>query len=202
MKNFVNDLADLIIENERERLDNIMYDVAKNIQSDVVAVTYRLIDAYYEDYTREMGRVYIRTDEYKHPHGKKGRFRYKKKSEWASKRASDVSLRSAIKAMEGGEPVVGICRPIDGTFGYQAGVLFDEERLLEKAKMHHSVMGPNFEEWYIVENFLSGVHGNDDVHITTPSADMILDKYIYSYHTSFDKHYNNALNKYKAKGGR
>ena len=79
MKDFTDDLATLIGQKEADRLDNIMYEVAQKIQGDVVAVTYNVIDAFYEDYTREDGRKYIRTDEYKHPHGKGGKFRYKKK---------------------------------------------------------------------------------------------------------------------------
>ena len=194
MKNFVNSLTDLIIENEKERLNEIMYEVAQNVQKDVIEVTYKLIDAYYSDYTHDMGRVYIRTDEYHRPRGKNGRFKQKTNKTSKINRSSDVSLRSAIKALENGEPAIGVCRPLDGSFGYQAGVVFDEEKLV--SKMKHSVMGANFQEWYIVENFLAGVHGADDVYITAPSADMILDNYIYSYHSNFDKHYKNALNKH------
>jgi hypothetical protein len=192
MKSFVNDLADLIIENERERLDNIMYDVAQKIQGDVVAVTYNVIDAFYEDYTRENGRKYIRTDEYKHPRGKNGRFRYKNKSEWS--RGSDISLRTAIKSMENGTPAIGVCRPLDNAFGYQAGVIFDEERVA--SKMKHSVKGSNFTEWDIVEDFLWGVHGNEAVYTTTPSAGSVLYDYINSYKPQFDKHYKNACKKF------
>ena len=195
MKNFVNSLTDSIIEGERERLDKIMYEVAKNVQSDVVEVTYRLIDAYYSDYTHDKGRVYIRTDEYHRPRNKSGRFKQKTDKASKSARSSDVSLKSAIKALENGEPAIGVCRPLGGgLFGYQAGVVFDEEKLV--SHMKHSVMGANFQEWYIVENFLAGVHGADDVYITAPSADMVLDNYIYSYHGNFDKHYRNALKKH------
>ena len=133
MKNFIDDLTTLIGEKEAKRLDNIMYEVAQKIQGDVVAVTYNVIDAFYEDYTKADGRVYIRTDEYKHPHGKGGKFRYKKKNEWGSPRNTDVSLMSAIKRMENGEPAIGVCRPIDGFFGYQAGVIFDEESVAQSA---------------------------------------------------------------------
>lgn len=194
MKNFIDELATLITQQEAERLDNIMYEVAKNIQKDVIEVTYSLIDMYYEDYTHEKGRVYIRTDEYKHPHGRYGRFRRKTRAEATSSKANDVSLMTALKDKKGDDPAIGVCRPLDGVFGYQAGVIFDEEELMKKMK--HSRMGANFTEWNIVENFLSGVHGNDDVYITTPSADMVLDNYIYSYASRFDKHYNDALRKF------
>lgn len=194
MRAFTDDLVTLIGQKEAERLDNIMYEVAQKIQGDVVAVTYNVIDAFYQDYTREDGRKYIRTDEYKHPHGKGGKFRYKKRKEWGSSRNKDVSLRSAIKRMENGEPAIGVCRPLDGIYGYQAGVIFDEERVA--SKMKHSVKGENFTEWDIVEDFLWGVHGNEAVYTTTPSAGWALYEYINSYKPRFDKHYRNAIKKF------
>ena len=191
MKSFVNDLVDLITENEKERLDNIMYDVAQKIQDDVIGVTYNVIDAFYEDYNRENGRVYIRTDEYKHPRGKDGKFR---KKDGSVRENDDVSLMTAIKEIKNGVPAIGICRPLEGRFGYQAGVIFDEDKLSEKMK--HSVMGKNFTEWDIVEDFLWGVHGNEAVYTTTPSAGWALYEYINSYKTRFDKHYKDALKKF------
>jgi len=192
MKDFTDGLMTLISQNEAKRLDNVMYDVAQKIQGDLVAVTYNVIDAFYEDYTRDQGRTYIRTDEYKHPRGKNGKFRYKNRSEW--KRSNDVSLRSAIKSMESGVPAIGVCRPIDSRFGYQAGVIFDEEQLSKK--MRHSVKGNNFTEWDIVEDFLWGVHGNEAVYTTTPSAGYVLYNYVNSYKTRFDKHYKDAIKKF------
>ena len=193
MRSFANDLETLIGKKESERLDNIMYDVAKKIQGDVVAVTYSVIDVFYEDYSRSEGRKYIRTDEYKHPRGKGGKFRYKNKKEWGSSRANDISLRSAIKRMESGTPAIGVCRPLDGLYGYQAGVIFDEESVANHMK--HSVKGDGFTEWDIVEDFLWGVHGNETVYTTTPSAGSVLYDYINSYKTKFDKHYKNACKK-------
>lgn len=192
MKDFADTLTNLIVENERERLDNIMYEVAQKIQGDVIAVTYNVIDAFYQDYQRSDGRVYIRTDEYKHPRGKGGKFRYKKRNEWGSSRNDDVSLRSAIKGNYGGQPAIGVCKPSNMGFGYQAGVQFDES-YFEKA-MKHSVKG--FDEWDIVEDFLWGVHGNESVFVTTPSAGWALYKYVDSYRPRFDKHYKNACKKF------
>lgn len=184
------------MQNETERLDNIMYEVAQKIQGDMVAVTYNVVDAFYQDYTRADGRKYIRTDEYKHPHGKGGKFRYKKKKEWRSSRRNDVSLRSAMKSKLNDEPAIGVCRPLDGMYGYQAGVIFDEERVASKMK-HSSVQGrEDFTEWDIVEDFLWGVHGNESVYTTTPSAGLVLYDYLNSYKPRFDKHYKNACKKY------
>lgn len=194
MEGFTDDLKTLIGQKEADRLDNIMYEVAQKIQGDLVGVTYNVIDAFYEDYTRADGRRYIRTDEYKHPHGKGGKFRYKKRKEWGSSRNDDVSLKAAIKQMRNNEPAIGVCRPLDGMYGYQAGVIFDEEKL--SAQMRHSVKGDNFTEWDIVEDFLWGVHGNEAVYTTTPSAGWVLYEYINSYKTRFDKHYKNAIKKF------
>ena len=194
MKSFADELKTLIGEQEAKRLDNIMYEVAQKIQGDVVAVTSNVIDAFYEDYTRNDGREYIRTDEYKHPHGRGGKFRYKKRNEWNSIRNNDISLRSAIKMMENNAPAIGVCRPLDGVYGYQAGVIFDEGYFTKRMK--HSVKGDSFTEWDIVEDFLWGVHGADGVHNTTPSAGLVLYDYINSYKTRFDKHYKNAIKKF------
>ena len=194
MKNFADELETLIGKTEAKRLDNIMYEVAQKIQGDVVGVTYNVIDAFYQDYTQADGRSYIRTDEYKHPHGNGGKFRYKKRNEWASIRNNDVSLRSAIKSKENGAPAIGVCRPLSGGLGYQAGVIFNEEELSKKMK--HSVKGDNFTEWDIVEDFLWGVHGADGVHNTTPSAGWVLYNYVNSYKSRFDKHYKNAIRKF------
>ena len=214
MKNFVDALAERIIEQERPTLEKILGEVAINIQQDVVNVTYALIDAYYHDYTREEGRIYIRTDELpKHKQGRNGRFI--NKTGTANKRSGDVSLQTALKAKSqskmdkklqalasGDQPAIGVCE-IAGDLHYRAGVVFDESKLTKKSQrgqgMQHSVMGPNFTEWDIIMNFLWGVHGADDVYVTTPTAGMELDRYIYSYQSRFKKHYNAAYNKYKNK---
>lgn len=195
MKDFTETLVNTIIERETPRLNNIMQEVAKKIQGDVVAVTYSAIDMFYQDYSPE---VYIRTDDYKKRHNnqrkKNGQFR-QKKSAMEYKRGRDVSLKSAIKTMEAsGQPAIGVCRPLDGIFGYQAGVVFDES-YFEK-RMLHSVKGSNFTEWDIVEDFLWGVHGNESVHTTDPSAGWALYEYIDSYKPRFDKHYNDACKKF------
>lgn len=203
MKDFVNTLTDLITQNELERLDNIMYDVAKNIQADIVSTTYTVIDAFYQDYTKADGRKYIRTDEYKHPR-KDGKFRTKKKKEgYTPRRANDVSLKSAIKNEKNNEPAIGVCRPLDSfenRFGYQAGVKFDEQYFLDNMKHWNtgSRAGGAYEftEWDIVEDFLWGVHGNEAVYTTTPSAGLVLYDYLHSYKSKFDKHYKNACKKF------
>lgn len=203
MRNFADILADAIVEANKTRLDNIMNYVANQIQNDVVTVTYNLIDAFYTDYTQPP-RVYIRTDEYKkghnlnkngRKHDKKGHLAKMSKTEIA--RSKDKSLMSAIKDLnESGQPAIGICKPIDGMIGYQAGVLFDEGYFNNESGMRHSIKGSNFTEWDIVEDFLWGVHGNESVYTTTPSAGYALYKYIDTYQSRFDKHYKDACKKF------
>ena len=198
MKSFVDALADLIISNETPRLEKIMQEVAQKIQGDMVGLTYSIIDAYYQDYMPPDRAYYIRTDEYKaqhnHPKDKKsGQFKRKNKSEWS--RSKDKSLISAVKALgDSGQPAIGVCRPLDGISGWQAGVIFDPD-YFEKA-MYHENKG--FTEWDIVENFIFGQHGNGAaIHFTEPHADIILRNYINSYKTKFDKYYNDACKKFK-----
>lgn len=195
MKDFANALADYILARESSKLDNIMGEIAKNIQNDVVEVTYSVIDAFYQDYMPEDGRVYIRTDELSNrARNSKGQFKKKSKktSKRNTKRYGDVSLQSALKALdEGNQPAIGVCKRMEGVLGYQAGVLFDESKL----KMKHSVKG--FTEWDIVEDFLWGVHGNEGIFTTEPSAGWVLYEYINSYKPRFDQHYKAACKKFK-----
>lgn len=197
MKDFANALADYIVERESSRLDSIMGEVAKNIQNDMVKVTYGVIDAFYQDYMPEDGRVYIRTDELSNrARDSKGKFKKKSKktSKKNSKRSGDVSLQSALKALdEGNQPAIGVCKRMEGVLGYQAGVLFDEDKISKRMK--HTIKG--FDEWDIVEDFLWGVHGNDNIFVTEPSAGWVLYEYINSYKPTFDKHYKAACKKFK-----
>lgn len=196
MKDFVDTLTKVILANERPRLDNIMRYVSGKIQEDMVALTYSVIDAYYQDYMPPDRAYYIRTEEYKakhdHPKNNKGQFRHKSKTEWS--RSKDRSLMSAIKALDdSGQPAIGVNRPLDGAFGYQAGVIFDPD-YFSKA-MHHEHKG--FTEWDITENFLFGQHGNGGaIYFTEPHADIVLRDYLDAYKPKFDKHYSDACRQF------
>ena len=193
MKDFASALADKILANESHKIKEITREVAEKIQKDMVDKTYALIDMYYTDYRPE---VYIRTDELtKQKRGKGGKFKKKTTNERKRLANGDVSLRTAIKALdESGQPAIGICKPLDDGWGYQAGVLFDEKYFYDK--MQHSVHGPNFTEWDIALNFLWGIHGDPSISVTTP-AGVELDKYINTYKQRFDEHYQAAYKKYK-----
>ena len=194
----MNNIHDIILENEAPKLNNIMSEVADKIQGDIVAVTYRMIDAYYQDYDPD---YYIRTDklsERKRRNNGKFAKKLKKESKRNTKRYRDISLQTAIKALgESGQPAIGISKPIDGGIGYQAGVIFDPDYF--NTAMRHSVKG--FTEWDIAENFLFGQHGNGSAsssvtEFTEPYADIVLRDYINSYKLKFDKHYKDAYKKY------
>lgn len=196
MKDFVDTLTDVIIKNEKPRLDSIMQYVSGKIQEDMVALTYSVIDRYYIDYMPPERKYYIRTEEYKtkhnHPKNAKGQFRRKSKTEWS--RSKDKSLMSAIQALDAsGQPAIGVNRPLDGVFGYQAGVIFDPDYFNQA--MHHEHKG--FTEWDITENFLFGQHGNGGaIYFTEPHADTVLRDYINAYDSKFDRHYKDACKKF------
>lgn len=192
MNNFTNELVNLIIQNETPRLNNVLQEVSKKIQNDVIQKTYEVVDKYYQDYTKEDGRVYIRVDEYRATPSKR---RNKKGNRLVRKRDRNVSLRSAITrgTMRDDEGAVGVCRPLDGILGWQAGVLFDEGYF--QRHMKHSYKH-GFTEWNIVENFLEGIHGDESVYITEPSAGDELYMFIEGYKNTFDKHYEDACQKF------
>ena len=195
MKDFANALVDLIIENEKPRLENITRYVADKIQTDVINETRKLTDEYY---TSWYPSVYVRTDDYIGGHGidKSGRKHNKKghliaRSISEAKRAGDVSLMRTMQALTAGDkPALGVCEPLAGAIGgYQAGILFDAG--LFEGMMKHSVKG--ISEWQMVDNFLSGDHGGAGQSASVSAA---LTNYINSYQGMFNKHYNDAWRKF------
>ena len=199
MGNFADALADIILQNEAPKLDKIMRYIAEQAQNDIVQATYTAIDAYYQDYSP---LYYIRTDKLsQRKRGDSGKFVKKLKNERKrnTKRYRDISLQTAVKALdESGQPAIGVCEPLDSGIGYQAGVLFDPNYF--ESAMRHSIKG--FTEWDIAENFIFGQHGNGSAQssvteFTEPHADIILRDYINAYGPKFDKHYQDALRKFK-----
>ena len=189
MKDFTNELVNLIIQNETLRLNDIMQEVSKKIQKDVIQTTYDVIDMFYQDYSPE---VYIRVDDYRATPSKR---RDQRGNRLVRKRDRNVSLKSAVlKNWDSEQPAIGVCRPLDGILGWEAGVLFDEDYF--QRHMKHSYKGKNFTEWDIVEDFLWGVHGNESVATTEPSAGYVLYEFIETYKPRFDKHYQDACQKF------
>lgn len=191
MKNFTDELIDMIIENEMPRIDKIMNEVTKNMSIDFAKETFRLLDEYYDNYTPiHYVRVY----------GKKRKLRTKSGTTSRKPRAGQVSLHAAIT--RGGEdtPAIGV---YGGSYydGYIGGVVFDSS-YFQKNSMRH--IGKGISEWNIVENFLyagEGVGVGDwrsvsTLGYSTPSADEAMNIYMDFYDPRFDEHYKNALKKF------
>ena len=191
MKSFADALADLIIENEIPRIDNIMREVTKNISIDFAKEMFRLLDAYYDNYTPIR---YVRV------YGPKRTLRTKSGKTKRKPVGGQVSLHAAIT--RGGEenPAIGVS---GGSFeeGYFGGIAFDPEYFKGNG-MRHIGKGKDFSEWNIVENFLfEGDGGYGDIRsyfgVGGPSADEIMWDFMQNYDTQLDMHYKSAFNKFR-----
>lgn len=189
MKDFTNELVDLIIENEKENLDKIMNEVTQKITTDFARETYRLLDQYYDNYTPIR---YVRV------YGSKRKLRTKSGTTTRKPKAGQVSLHAAIT--RGGEdaPAIGVS---GGSYydGYIGGIVLDPDKFKGNG-MRHIGKGAKFTEWDIVENFMfagEGGYGDIRSHIdyNHPSADTELGLFMDSYGPTIDKYYNDALKK-------
>ena len=191
MKKFTDALADLIIENEIPRIDNIMREVTKNISIDFVKEMFVLIDAYYDNYTPIR---YVRV------YGPKRTLKTKNGKTKRKPSGGQVSLHAAVTRGGEGAPAIGVS---GGSFeeGYFGGIAFDPG-MFSGNDMRHIGKGSNFSEWNIVENFLfagEGGYGDIRSHIgySHPSADKVMWDFMQNYDTQLDMHYQNALNKFR-----
>ena len=175
MKKFTDALADLIIENEIPRIDNIMREVTKNISIDFAKEAFRLVDEYYDNYTPiQYVRVY----------GSKRTLRTKSGKTTRKAKGGQVSLHAAITRGGEGNPAIGIS---GGSFdeGYFGGIAFDPGMFTGNG-MRHIGKGENFSEWNIVENFLfagEGGYGDIRSHIgyNHSSADQEMWRFMNGY---------------------
>lgn len=191
MKNFTNELVDLIIKNEVPHIDKIMNEVTKNVQTDFAKKTYELLDQYYDNYTPIR---YVRV------YGKKRKLRTKSGTTTRRPKAGQVSLHAAIT--RGGEsaPAIGVAGGSYNT-GYIGGIVLDADYFRGNG-MRHIGKGQNFSEWNIVENFMfAGEGGYGDIRsyvdYNYPSADEEMGHFIDAYGPTLDKHYNDALKKFR-----
>ena len=187
MKDFTNELVDLIIENEVPRIDKIMNEVTKNIQTDFAREVYKLLDQYYDNYTPIR---YVRV------YGKKRKLRTKSGKTTRKPRAGQVSLHAAIT--RGGEdaPAIGVSGGSYDT-GYVGGIVLNAD-YFNGNHMRHIGKGKNFSEWNIVENFMfAGEGGYGDIRsyvdYSFPSANEEMSRFMDAYGSTLDKHYNDAL---------
>ena len=191
MKNFTDRLVDLIVTNERPRMDRIMDEVTKKVSVDFASTMFRLIDKYYENYDPI---YYVRV------YGKRGKYLKNRKP-----KGGQVSLHAAVtRAGENGAAISFSGTNDQGN--YVGGIEFDESKF-KNNEMRHFNKG--IEEWNIVENFLfAGTGENADgenlkgdirshIDYSYPSADLEMMRFMNTYGSTLDKHYNRALKNVK-----
>ena len=200
MKNFTDELVNLILENEKKRLDTVFNEVSKKISIDFANHMFMLLDEYYENYDPHR---YVRV------HDKRGKYMQGK-----TPAHGQVSLHAAVT--RGGAENADLSKNIDkhyrdGQVSYVGGIEFDsdyfrdnENHMRHTTRVTHHKDGTSttrISEWNIVENFLfagEGVGKGDwrsQISYTHPSADAAMKAYMDSYGPTFDKYYNDALSK-------
>lgn len=188
MRNFTDELVDLIIENEKPRIDKIMNEVTEKISQDFELVVLRFLDLYYENYDPTS---YVRV------YGRRGKHMSGRTPE-----IGQVSLHAAISRNKnklkksGGTLKTGVDQ-----VSYIGGIEFDEANF-KKNSMRHFHKGNDFSEWNIVENFIyagDGVGKGDwrsEIDYNYPSFNEVMIEYMNNYGPMFDRHYKNALKKF------
>ena len=199
-KSIFDEYFDFIVKREKPKVEKIMAYMVGEIQKDFVNETYRLLDIYYENYTRPP-RIYIRTDELKSQLSKSNRLRGKggrftKPSNTVRARLNDRSLIEAMKTPGS----FGVARVNDQKNGYIGGVIFDPDDESYKIDMEHS--GAGIEEFDMVRNFLFSDDPSLKGNIAAtkrnfPSADSQLQNYLMAYDGKIDKLYNDACRKFR-----
>ena len=185
MKDFTDELVDLIIKNEKEnRLNKIMNEVTKKISEDFSEAMFGFLDAYYDNYDPTS---YVRV------YGKKGKYMQNRKP-----KGGQVSLHAAISRGGKENADIGKYRGKNGQIEYIGGIEFDASKFKDNSMRH---IGKGISEWNIVENFLyagEGI-GKGDWRSTPESewsgisADELMKNYMDNYDSKFDMHYQNAL---------
>jgi hypothetical protein len=192
MKDFTNQLVKLILENEKERLNNIMDEVMNNVSKDFAGEVFKLLDEYYDNYTPIR---YVRV------YGKKRKLRTRSGTTSQKPRPGQVSLHAAITRSGDENAVIGV---VDGSYddgGWIGGVAFDPS-MFKGNDMRH--LGKGISEWNIVENFLfAGEAGEHNLKgdwrsvsasgYNHHSADEAMNIFMDFYDSRFDEHYRNAL---------
>ena len=194
MKDFIDALADDIVNDSRSDIQNRMQVLMQNIVKDLANETVRLIDKYYQSYAPIR---YVRL----HPprtlrSGKKPN----KKS-----RSKGPSLHKAITRNP--YEVLGYTDMMyrDQNEVYFAGIEFDEDDF-KGNNMYHADKG--ISEWDIVEQFLYAGEGKAKGDVRSypivshqdynyDSADAELNMFISNYDTLFDKHFKQAFHNTK-----
>ena len=187
MRDFTDQLVDLIIENEKPRIDKIMNEVTKKISTDFANTMFGLIDKYYENYDPIR---YVRV------YSKRGKYVKNRKP-----RPGQVSLHAAITRSGADGAAISFS---GGSYydGYVCGIQFDESKFQGNGMRH---IGKGISEWNIVENFLfagTGVNSDGEkltgdwrsqIEYEHSSADAEMMAYMSAYGSTVDKYYKDAL---------
>lgn len=187
MKDFTDQLVDLILKNETSRIDKIMKYTTEQVSKDFAFVMMRFLDMYYDNYDPTS---YVRI------HGKRGKY-----MSGRSPVGGQLSLHAAVSRDNGKlERSGGTFKLGDDQVSYVGGIEFDEVNF-KGDKMYHRKKG--IEEWDIVQNFLyagDGVGKGDwrsvDESYSAPSPNELMNDYMDNYGPMFDRHYQNALKKF------
>ena len=200
MKDFTDELVNVIIEHEKKRLDGVLNEVSKQISIDFATHMFMLLDEYYENYEPHR---YVRV------HGKRGKYMQGKTPE-----PGQVSLHAAVT--RGGVENADLSKNIDKHYrtnkiGYVGGIEFDSDyfkdadnHMRHSSRMKKDADGnkvARISEWNIVENFLYAGEGRSDtvgdwrsqIAYSHLSADAAMKAYMDSYYETFIQHYNSAL---------
>jgi hypothetical protein len=186
MKDFTDQLAKLIITNEKSRMDKIMEQTMAEVSKDFEDAIIRYLDMYYDNYDPTS---YVRV------YGKRGKYM----SGQTPKKKGQVSLHAAISRKDGSLYSFSTPMHPNGYVSYIGGIEFDESNF-KKNKMKH--IGKGISEWDIVENFLyagDGVGKGDwraVVGYDEPSPDELMGKFMDSYYNTFKNHFDNAYKNY------
>lgn len=182
MKDFTDQLINLIIKHEKTRVDKIMQYTAEQVSKDFALVMMRFLDMYYDNYDPTS---YVRV------YGKRG-----KNMHGRNPVGGQISLHAAVSRDDGKLERSGVS---DDLNGYVGGIEFDDENF-NGGGIYHRKKG--IEEWDIVKNFIfagDGVGKGDwrsVVGYSAPSPNELMSNYMDMYDPIFDRHYRNALNKF------
>ena len=190
MTDFIDELANDIVNEAKNDMDDKIQKLMKNIVADLTQETFRLIDQYYQTY---VPIKYIRL----HP----PRTLRSGKTPTKKSPSKGPSLYKAITRNQGEALAFTDQTYKDGMFVYYAGIEFDEDDF-KGNNMYHA--GKGIDEWDIVKQFLYAGEGKAKGDVRSypsvshadynhDSADVELNRFIANYDTQFDKHFKNIF---------
>lgn len=194
MKDYIDALAEDIVNDAKNDIDDKMQKLMQSIVEDLTQETVRLIDQYYQTYAPIR---YVRL----HP----PRTLRSEKEPRSKSRSKGPSLHKAITRNP--NEVLGYMDMMyrDGSQVYFVGLEFDEDDF-KGNNMYHAEKG--ISEWDILEGFLYAGEGKAKGDVRSyptvshqdynyDSAATELDRFINNYDGLFERHYNKIFTKVK-----